>query len=410
LIDDLRLERSARRGDQLRLSVRISYPDRRGGSERAWYEVPAWAAQGICQGGDPWLLTFLPLAVTLGLPIETDLPVDPRLLDNVRALMDIWAGWYQSVRPIRLRVGTHARDDRPQPERTGLFFSGGTDSFYTLLHSEETGDPSVDDLLVLHGFDVDIGNDRAYANVLRTAHAASSDLDKTVVPIATNVRETRFREANWSELAAGCVLGGAGLAMGHRYRRLLISGTLAPGHFRPHATHPDTDPLFSTSRTTFLHLGADLSRIPKLQYLHPHPIAMRNLRVCYESTDGGNCGRCLKCVVVMAMLELIGALGEATTFGTDELDLGLIRRTYISQGSVSFRQIKEYALETGRQDIADAVDGAFARTRRIDRWLQLRWLRRARERWQHDPWLRRTTARLRPWLWRAGRRLNRLLP
>jgi hypothetical protein len=409
-ISDLRAEPSPRLADMIRLSVEVRYPGRFSSSERAWFEIPEIFASEATPRGDPWLLSYLPLAVALGHPIETDLPVDQQLIDNVRSLMEIWARWYPGMAPVELQVGVAAPSGRQPPERTGLFFSAGVDSFYSLLRTEEIGDPHIDDLLVLHGFDFEVDNDRAMAAVMDTANAVAREFGKVVVPIGTNIRETRFGEASWSELAAGCLLGGAGLILGGRYRHLLISSTLAPGHFRPHASHPETDPLFSTAQTSFVHFGEDLSRIPKLQYLQPHPIAMRNLRVCYESDDGSNCSRCLKCVVVMSMLELIGSLEQATTFGDKELDLDLIRGTYLSQGAVSFRQIKEFALSIGRLDVAEAVDSAFARTQWIDRWLLFRWLRTARERWQYDPLLRRWTAWLRPWLWRLGRRLNRLAP
>lgn len=409
-ISDLKVEPSPRMAGKSRLSVQVNYPGRFSTSETAWFEVPSEYASGLSRSGDAWLLAYLPLAITLGTGLVVDLPVDERLYGNAHALMDIWSSWYPRLSPGRLEVAASVSAMQQTGERTGLFFSGGVDSFYTLFRTLDAGAPVIDDLLVIHGFDIPVSNDRAFTEALRRAQDVGEQLNKTVIPITTNLRETRLGEASWSELAAGCLLGCAGLVLGQRYCRLLISGTLDTGHLRPHASHPDTDPLFSTGRTQFIHFGAELDRISKLRHLLPHSVAMRNLRVCYESDDGGNCGRCLKCVIVMAMLECMGALGETPAFEDRKLNLNLVRGTYISQGTVSFQQIREFASESGRSDVVEAVDAAFARTDRIDGWLQLRWVRWARERWAHNPWLRRATSRLRPKLYRLGRQINRVLP
>lgn len=409
-IDRPQLTRSPRDATCLRWSVQASYPGLLSRPETLWFDIPEDLADGMDSGGNAWLVTLLPLAVTLGCPLSMDLPVDETLVENLGRLMEIWSGWYDTLQPVPLNVPVNAPTEPPGPRRSALFFSGGIDSHYTLFRAAEIRDADIDDLLFLQGFDIPLENTIALGRARGRIEDVADCLGKRVVSVATNLRQTRFQEAGWTDIAFGCLLAGAGLSLGGRYRQLVISSGLPATQLRPHASHPDTDPLFSSSWTRFIHYHVEDDRIPKLEFLRAYPLALKNLRVCYESDTGGNCGRCLKCVIAMSMLEIVGGLEQATSFPGPSLDLDLIRRTYISQGVISFRTIQASALEHGRKDIAEAVQAAFDRTERLDRWFQLKWIRAVRSRFEAHPLARRATRWIRPSLWRIGRWLNRRLP
>ena len=62
-----------------------------------------------------------------------------------------------------------------------------------------------------------------------------------------------------------------------------------------------------------VHDGAEAERIDKARKLMESPVALRNLRVCFETPEGGyNCGRCEKCFRTMATLRILGVLDRAT--------------------------------------------------------------------------------------------------
>jgi hypothetical protein len=411
-VSNLQIEDSPRARDFLRCSVGVSYQSRLARRDVAWFEVPRGLANEVNHSGDPWLISLLPLATTLRESLTVDLPVDGQLLSNAQRLMGVWCTWYPELSPIELRAQSQADEAQAmtEPGRTALYFSGGVDSFYTLIHANQTGLEKINDLIYLHGFDIPIDDQPDFERGCQQLSNVADSFGMQLVPLATNLRRTRLQVASWSDLTFGCLLAGAGLMLAPRYRRILISSGLSPGHLVPHGSHPETDGLFSTTTTAFYHYAPEVDRIEKIKYLAAFPIALDNLRVCFESGTGDNCGKCRKCMAVMAGLELAGAAGGVAAFGGRGLDLKRLRTVYLSQGINTYRSLEEQALKKGRQDIAQAIESAFRRTALIDRWLMLGWVRRTRAQFRHHPGMRQSTRWLRPWLFRVGRMLNRLIP
>ncbi len=126
-ISDLRIDPSPRDAAMTRLSMELTYPEWWSRPERIWFEIPTELRHEAPLSGDAWMISLLPLAVTLGAPIAMDLPVDPQLVANARKLMQTWNNWYPALRPVPLHVPTS--DSRPStvPSRTAAFFSGGVE-------------------------------------------------------------------------------------------------------------------------------------------------------------------------------------------------------------------------------------------------------------------------------------------
>ncbi len=264
--------------------------------------------------------------------------------------------------------------------------------------------------MFIEGADVALDNQTARQQVMASIARASRAWGTPVVTTATNLRETRFRETDLNYLSNGSLLAAVGLALEPHYQQLLISSAWPQGSLRPLGSHPDTDPLFSTGSLTFVHYGDWADRIPKTEYVSRDPIAMENLRVCWESKDGKNCGHCLKCLRTMAVLEVIGALESCPTFVEGSLDLDLLSRQYLGRTEAYFQKLIEFANQRGRPDVAQAIEAAFARTERMDRFLLLGLVRAARRRWRHNAVARRLIGQLARGARPIGRRLNRLLP
>jgi hypothetical protein len=409
-IDDLRIEPSPRQPGMVRLSVRARYPTRLWSIERIWFEVPEALAADTSPAGDPWLVCLLPVAVSLGVPLVLALPVDDRLLSNSARLMDLWHTWYPQLKPIPVEASSLDEPHPPRGHRTGLLFSGGVDSFFTLLQTELAPGPKVDELLLLHGFDIPLQRRSAFEKIHHRLAAVGASLGKPLIPVASNLRQTRFEGVNWTDVGHGSFLAAAALLLAPRYRQVLISSGAHPGHMVPIGTHPEQDPLFSTRQTMFEHFGATVSRIEKVAFLSNHPVAFDNLWLCYNASSGVNCGRCLKCTTAMLILEVMGKLEHCQSFPGDHLNLDLIRRTYMIRSESLHRIIQAFALERGRADVAEAIETAFQRTARLDRWLLLGHVRRLRHRLRHHTGLRLATHQLRGWTYDLGLLLNRLLP
>jgi hypothetical protein len=97
---------------------------------------------------------------------------------------------------------------------------------------------------------------------------------------------------------------------------------------RPFGTHPLIDPYYSSSDLRVHHDGIELSRLDKVRLIADWPVALENLRVCnrFLAYEPGklNCGKCEKCVRTMLELLVLGKLGEAKAFPTDEVTPALV--------------------------------------------------------------------------------------
>jgi hypothetical protein len=368
----IRTEAGSRPG-RVRLVGEVRYDDR--ATEDYWFEAPEEFAEALSHSGNPWLACLLPLAVTLRQPLRLRLPIDPLLSQNAARLMRTWTGWYPRLRVVPIEADIEAPDAQTQPE-TAAFFSGGVDSFYTVLRNREASDraraPRIQRLLCVRGFDIDLENIAEYERLRSRLASAARDLDLELVEIATNLRDVRFRQTEWGRLSHGSVLASLALALERRFEAVYIAATYTGGTpIRPWGSHPQTDPLFSTSRTRIIHDGDGIARMEKTEYVGRCEAALRSLHVCPRRRSSENCGDCRKCFLVMLTMELAGALSRCSTFPSATTNLDRVRCTYLKSPSYEylFEQIQIRARAAGRFDIVAAIEESLTRTRRLNRLL-----------------------------------------
>jgi hypothetical protein len=404
----LRLERcdivkSPSFGDRVQLAGELTYDHRFLKRERIWFEVSERYAEDISKTGNPWLACLIPLAVTLGEPLRICLPVDRQLFDNIQKLMRVWKAWYPHLHIVPIEAEIVDAVPRETLARTGLFFSAGVDAFHSVLHYDSTASSGsnalIDDLIFIHGFDVPLRNRDAFQCVQDSLQRAAADLGKELVVVATNLRETRCRKADFSSLAHASILASSALTLEERYSSVLISSSYNYRNLHRWGSHPQTDPLFSTARTNFIHYGAEFSRIEKTTLVAESDVALRSLRVCWLSESGGNCGACNKCYRTMITLELFGALDRCATFTEKKVDLESVAKIYSAGAAdqVTLRDIRATAIRMGRQDLAEAVERSFDHTDRLNQSLLFTIL------WKVKKWLPKHPA-----LWRLLQPLRRV--
>jgi hypothetical protein len=360
----VRIEESPRAAGRVRLVGEVAYDDRPE-TESYWFEVDEEHAGALSLSGTPWLACLLPLAVTLGQNLRISAPVDPLLAGNASRLMEIWTTWYRkrfpSLRVVQVDAPLEVSQPPPVLRETGAYFSGGIDSFYTVLHNADVDDrsesPRIDRLLWVGGFDLPLeAPEEEFRRLRSRLSAAAGDLGLRFLDVRTNLRAVRFREARWGQLSHGSALAGVGLALERQFRTLYIAATNESGNLRPWGSHPHTDPLLSTRATRFLHDGLGVRRSQKTEYLARAPVAMRALHVCFRSGSADNCCACRKCLLAMLTLEVLGASSRCSVFPR-RLDLDRVRRVYL-RGPAYWRlygDIMVRAREAGRWDIARAI-------------------------------------------------------
>lgn len=370
-LQGLEVTRGERTG-RVRVRGRVRY-DSDGLEEDLWFDVPASQEPHLSSTGNPWLVALLPIAVSQQESLRLELPVDEALLEGCRLLLDVWHAWYPHLVPIALEAPATRTVARPVGAGTGLFFSGGVDSFHSLIRHNDPGAASaatrVTDLLLVHGADIPIADTDAFDRLRPRMADVAGAFGIGLIDVATNMRATRCGRADWPQLAHASLLVAAGLVLESRFDRLLIASSAPYDQLRPWGSHPITDPLYSTSHTRVIHDGADLDRPEKMEMIATHPAVLKHLRICWIGRSDTNCGRCPKCLNTMIGMELAGTLTQCETLPREILPSAVRHVYFESRGTYAaywmLRKFRQRAWMAGRLDLVRLMDQVLARSDRI---------------------------------------------
>jgi hypothetical protein len=214
---------------------------------------------GLAPKSDCLVPLALPAAMKRGEPLELAFPVDPQLLRQLDTVQDILHTWFPPYRKVPVRAD--ARPPSSPAPGVASFFSGGVDSFYTLLKHEK----ATDALIFVHGFDVKL------ADVWRrkVASAAAAEVaaahGKRLIEVETDLRQFTDAYGRWGPLYNGPALASVGLLLG--YGRVYMASSHSYRDLIPWGSHPLLDPLWSTGATTFDNDGAEATRVQKCAVL-----------------------------------------------------------------------------------------------------------------------------------------------
>lgn len=362
----------------VRLTGHVSYGTPQDGrsSEDYWFEFPESHADEVSTTGNPWLACLLPVAVELGEPLELCRPVDGLMLDHARVRMGVWQQWNPAHVPIPIEADV-AREPSSRGTRTVSLFSGGVDSFYTVL--EPRAEP-IDELMVIHGaFDLMHAQRASFDRVQAKLQAAADALGKVLIPSATNLLHTRLGKTDLVFMSQGSMMGSVPLALERRFRRILIAASVDMTWKEAWGTHPITDALLSTGATAVEDDGFTTTRVPKTLVVARSDVALSTLRVCLFTGDETNCMECEKCLRVAIVLDLLDVIERAPTFGGRRLDVNRVARLAIGDPHVRHFYVEMLGIcrERGRDDMARAIRRALFRSRMHDPFRPfVRWLRR----------------------------------
>jgi hypothetical protein len=266
--------------------------------------------------------TMLFPAMRLGATPTISTPVSKRLLAGTTTVQDVILRWEDAY--TRVQVDAPARDHAsPAAGGVGAFFSGGVDSFYTVVKH-------LDDITHLV-FVENVFDPRVPAGEAREAvHAAAAEFGKPLVEVRANFRHLGDAAGVRHLLYHGPALAAIGLLLQGTFQRALIGSTFSYDNLGKWGSHPLIDPNWSTEEMEIVHDGCEATRPMKVARLAESDVAMRHLRVCQNRPLPGlvpsgraNCGTCKKCLITMTNLAVAGALDRCETF-PDELDLELL--------------------------------------------------------------------------------------
>ena len=332
-------------------------------------------------------------------------PVVTVLLENVSELMLVWQRWFPGRKPIKVEaeLTTEAESVVPSPKRAAALFSGGVDSFFTVIRHDEPNlafRTPVSDLLCVRGFDIPFSKPEAFQLLLERLQRASESLNKNLVVISTNLRECmdvvsgaspaynrrRFQKSEWPDFYDMNALASVGLLFENRFSDILIASSFAYDELSMHGVNPLTAPLLSTAQTRIRHDGGGFNRTEKTVHIADSVAVQRSLHVCYSDGRGDNCGVCSKCCRTMLALEAAGKLEAFTVFDQKKVNLEKLPSLFLGEHRgeyVYFEEILQFAEEQGRKDIAEAVKQCLLMSRRKAKFLLLvRWLVKQKGLWR----------------------------
>ena len=270
---------------------------------------------------EAWVTAFCIPASQWGTGFVLDEPVDAEWRAGAAANVAVTAAWWggdpvlhldapEPLQHRRHRSGAHP--PLTQSSGRGLCFTGGVDSFYSLL----AGDHRPTHLVFVLGFDVNLEDVATSSATTAAVHAVAEGLGIEAVVVRTNLRTDRvFASTDW-EHTHGAALAATGHLLHRTIGTLVIPPSYTTSRLVPWGSRPDIDHRWSLpGRLQIEHGNASGRRIDRVQAIASHPLVHEHLRVCWQNEDGQlNCGHCEKCLRTMIMLAAFDQLQHCRTF------------------------------------------------------------------------------------------------
>lgn len=275
---------------------------------------------------EAWFSLSLLPSMKLGVDLCLNASISPRLLGAADKLSDIYCSWHADFHRTDFLDVVPATVFPDPGQGVGIFFTGGMDSFYSLLkHRDE-----ITHVIFVHGIDVGLRDMRLRQQVSDMLSHVGQEFGVGVIEIESNIRGfLEHYDIDWA-VGHGDAFACTGHLLAPYFKRIYIPSSFTYANLFPWGSHPLTDPLRSSETLEFVHDGNEAGRPQKAALLAKSDIALRFLRVCFHNVDSAyNCGQCEKCIRTMINLKAAGVLARCTTF-PHKLDLKQIRRLSIT--------------------------------------------------------------------------------
>jgi polysaccharide pyruvyl transferase WcaK-like protein len=308
-------------------------------------------------------------AMRSGGTLEMNEPISPRVLRNQREFQAIQCAWslkwtFQQppLREVEVAAPTQPLEPRDPTGRVATFFSGGVDSWATIL-----GEPEVTDLIFVRGVDIlDSMQGPEFADrVEARLRKAAAEVGLPLHVVETNLRElSEPLRLSWDAFF-GCAMAAIALYLGPAFDRVLIAGGSDYEVQEKFGANWLVDQLWSNESLEIVDAGGRFSRVERIEQIASHPTVRTTLRVCWQNPDGAyNCGRCGTCLMTMAILDAIGALEEMQTFPS-EIDLEAVagQRQPTEVLLRFWEDTLDAARKSGKTDLERALAKAVAGTK-----------------------------------------------
>jgi hypothetical protein len=321
-----------------------------------WYRFEGFAAPPAAEG-DAFAAAALPFCMYEAEPCRVEGPLTPALVSNLDEAQRVLLRWYDSFSPVAVTGGAPTQDARSRSPAVACCFSGGVDSWFSLL----TQEARITHLLLLRGFDIGLTNDALWRSVRADAEEVARRFGKVLIVCETNLRSVvdkgrapwgkPFAGDFWGRCLHGAALASVALALRTTIGELIVPSTYSLDQLKPWGSSPVLDRYWSNGWVSLVHDGAGADRVEKVRAVADHPLALSMLRVCYYDLAQRNCGRCEKCLRTMLALKICGALDSAVSFpGRDAMRWRLMRLEILEHQKDWYEALAAAAHRAGDHD------------------------------------------------------------
>jgi hypothetical protein len=303
--------------DKVRLSAEAE-SERQPKPFELYFEFPIEFEEFVNVSADAFAVAMLVPAMVQGEPLQIAPPLSPRLYLHLGRVRDILHVWHSDLTRSRIEASPGVADTGSRASRAATFFSGGVDSFYTLLKyraGRESLPVPLTHVIFMRGLEKPL-------DVLRGVEA-SQQLVETIAAgagVRCIIGESNLRtyfDADWLHLYCGSGLAATALSLSGGFSHVCIPSTYSYRDPVMTGSTPLVDERYSNECVQVVHDGAELSRAEKLAAIieWDRELVLKHLRVCVMNFGGAyNCCECGKCVRTLIPLKSLGVLEAATTF------------------------------------------------------------------------------------------------
>jgi hypothetical protein len=329
--------------------------------KRIFFELLGEAAPKERPGAEFAVLAALPMAMRLSQPLHVAGAAEGAFLASVEELQQAWARWRPDLfRPVPVSVEEETAARATAGRRAIAAFSGGLDSVFA-LHAHKRrllGRRSLDieAAFLVQGFDLPLD---AADRFDRARRAAAAMLDHYGVPLTVVRTDWGRISSPWGQTF---MMGLA--AVLHLFSRDFDCGVVAAdlpydGEVLGWGSNSITNPMLGSRSFPVHSTGAGWSRAEKAGVVGEEAPVLAHLRACTKSAEGGNCGRCEKCVRTKLDF-LVNGVESVPALGSPVAAEDLAGMRINGPQAYFWREILARGDWSGRRDLEKAIAALLA--------------------------------------------------
>lgn len=256
-------------------------------------------------------LALLP-AMRLAQPIHVQGSLSETFLEGLKEIMEHYASSFEGFTVVPITADSYYKAEASTSSRKASFFSGGVDSFFSLLKARD----ELTDIITIRGFDMSLKDQARWDKTSASAQAVADELKIQLHEVECNFGSIIKEYGKWLEHGHGIVLACVARSLAGLFGEVRVPSSDSLEDQVPWGSSIFTDPKYTDERLSIVHDACGANRVDKTVYLGNEPLALKYLRVCPGSKHDGhyNCCRCEKCLRTMVSLYAIGVLDSVEAF------------------------------------------------------------------------------------------------